>query len=44
MILIAANFKNNYAGNHLAGQIIRSGTSQLNYGLKIESSEVELCS
>jgi four helix bundle protein len=34
MIIIAANnFKNNYAGNHLAGQIIRSGTSPaLNYG------------
>lgn len=33
-IIIAANsFKNNYAGNHLAGQIIRSGTSPaLNYG------------
>ncbi len=34
MIIIAANsFKNNYAGNHLASQIIRSGTSPaLNYG------------
>jgi four helix bundle protein len=34
MIIIAANnFKNNYAGNHLGGQIIRSGTSPaLNHG------------
>ena len=34
MIIIAANsFKNNYAEIHLAGQIIRSGTSPaLNYG------------
>jgi four helix bundle protein len=34
MIIIAANsFKSNYAGNHLASQIIRSGTSPaLNYG------------
>jgi four helix bundle protein len=29
----ATNFEKNYAGNHLAGQIIRSGTSPaLNYG------------
>ena len=34
MIIIAASkFEKNYAGNHLAGQIIRSGTSPaLNYG------------
>jgi four helix bundle protein len=33
IIIAANNFKHNYAGNHLAGQIIRSGTSPaLNYG------------
>ncbi|MCL6462237.1 four helix bundle protein [Flavobacterium micromati] len=34
MIIIAASkFEKNYAGSHLAGQIIRSGTSPaLNYG------------
>lgn len=33
IILASNNFKNNYAGNHLSGQIIRSGTSPaLNYG------------
>jgi four helix bundle protein len=33
IINISDNFKKNYAGNHLAGQIIRSGTSPaLNYG------------
>lgn len=33
IIIIAAKFEKNYAGNHLAGQIIRSGTSPaLNYG------------
>ena len=33
IITIALKFENNYAGNHLAGQIIRSGTSPaLNYG------------
>lgn len=32
-IIVASNFEKNYAGNHLAGQIIRSGTSPaLNYG------------
>ena len=33
IILVASKFDKNYAGNHLAGQIIRSGTSPaLNYG------------
>ncbi|WP_281227455.1 four helix bundle protein [Flavobacterium aquiphilum] len=33
VIIVAGNFKKNYAGNHLSGQIIRSGTSPaLNYG------------
>ncbi len=33
IIIIASKFEKNYAGNHLAGQIIRSGTSPaLNYG------------
>ena len=33
MIMIAGKFEKNYAENHLAGQIIRSGTSPaLNYG------------
>lgn len=33
VIIAASNFDKNYAGNHLAGQIIRSGTSPaLNYG------------
>jgi len=33
IIIVASNFEKNYAGNHLAGQIIRSGTSlALNYG------------
>lgn len=33
IIVVASNFEKNYAGNHLSGQIIRSGTSPaLNYG------------
>lgn len=33
IILFTENVKNNYAGNHLSGQIIRSSTSPaLNYG------------
>jgi four helix bundle protein len=33
IIIISNTFEKNYAGNHLAGQIIRSGTSPaLNYG------------
>ena len=33
IIVCSDNFTKNYAGNHLAGQIIRSGTSPaLNYG------------
>lgn len=33
IIIIAGKFEKNYAGNHLSGQIIRSGTSPaLNYG------------
>ena len=33
VITVANKFEKNYAGNHLAGQIIRSGTSpSLNYG------------
>ena len=33
IIIAASKFKENYAGNHLGGQIIRSGTSPaLNYG------------
>lgn len=33
IIIIASKFEKNYAGNHLSGQIIRSGTSPaLNYG------------
>ena len=33
IIIAAGKFKENYAGNHLGGQIIRSGTSPaLNYG------------
>lgn len=33
IIVVASNFEKNYAGNHLASQIIRSGTSPtLNYG------------
>lgn len=33
MIIVAGRFEKNYAENHLAGQIIRSGTSPaLNYG------------
>jgi four helix bundle protein len=33
IIIISSKFEKNYAGNHLAGQIIRSGTSPaLNYG------------
>jgi four helix bundle protein len=33
IIIAASKFKGNYAGNHLGGQIIRSGTSPaLNYG------------
>ncbi len=33
IIIAASKFEKNYAGNHLAGQIIRSGTSPaLNYG------------
>ncbi len=33
IIRIASKFEKNYAGNHLSGQIIRSGTSPaLNYG------------
>lgn len=33
IIIIANKFEKNYAGNHLSGQIIRSGTSPaLNYG------------
>jgi four helix bundle protein len=33
IIIFANNLDKNYAGNHLAGQIIRSGTSPaLNYG------------
>ncbi|AOW08631.1 four helix bundle protein [Flavobacterium gilvum] len=33
IIIVASMFKGNYAGNHLGGQIIRSGTSPaLNYG------------
>ena len=33
IIILANKFEKNYAGNHLAGQIIRSGTSlALNYG------------
>lgn len=33
IINVANNFEKNYAGHHLAGQIIRSGTSPaLNYG------------
>lgn len=33
IIIVARKFEKNYAGNHLAGQIIRSGTSPaLNYG------------
>ena len=33
IIIVASNFEKNYAGNHLAGQIIRSGTAPaLNYG------------
>jgi len=33
IIIIEGKFEKNYAGNHLAGQIIRSGTSPaLNYG------------
>ncbi|MEZ7498293.1 four helix bundle protein [Flavobacterium sp. Arc3] len=29
IINVANNFEENYAGNHLAGQIIRSGTSSI---------------
>ena len=33
IIIVASKFEKNYAGNHLGGQIIRSGTSPaLNYG------------
>jgi four helix bundle protein len=33
IIIVASKFEKNYAGNHIAGQIIRSGTSPaLNYG------------
>ena len=33
IIILASKFEKNYAGSHLAGQIIRSGTSPaLNYG------------
>lgn len=33
IIVVASKFEKNYAGNHLAGQVIRSGTSPaLNYG------------
>jgi four helix bundle protein len=33
IIIVASKFEKNYAGNHLSGQIIRSGTSPaLNYG------------
>lgn len=33
VIIVASKFEKNYAGNHLSGQIIRSGTSPaLNYG------------
>ena len=33
IIILAGNFKSNYAGNHLGGQIIRSASSPaLNYG------------
>ncbi|OAB31417.1 four helix bundle protein [Flavobacterium fryxellicola] len=33
IIIASSKFEKNYAGNHLAGQIIRSGTSPaLNYG------------
>ena len=33
IIILAGNFKANYAGNHLGGQIIRSASSSaLNYG------------
>lgn len=33
IIIIASKFEKSYAGNHLSGQIIRSGTSPaLNYG------------
>lgn len=33
IIVVASKFEKNYAGNHLSGQIIRSGTSPaLNYG------------
>lgn len=33
IIILASKFEKNYAGNHLSGQIIRSGTSPaLNYG------------
>lgn len=33
IIIVAGNFERNYSGNHLASQIIRSGTSPaLNYG------------
>ena len=33
IIILANKFEKNYAGNHLAGQIITSGTcSALNYG------------
>jgi four helix bundle protein len=33
IIIVASKFEKNYAGNHLASQIIRSGTSPaLNYG------------
>ncbi|WP_243231820.1 four helix bundle protein [Flavobacterium pectinovorum] len=33
IIIVASNFEKNYAGNHLSGKIIRSGTSPaLNHG------------
>lgn len=39
VIKIAENLKNSRAGNHIAGQIVRSGTSHsLNYG-EVQSAE-----
>lgn len=41
IISVANNFEKNHAGNHLAGQIIRSGTSPaLNYG-EAQSAKVK---
>ena len=39
VIIVASKFEKNYAGNHLSGQIIRSGTSPaLNY-VEAQSAE-----